>query len=1201
MNINYENIKAAYYRGQNILKIYSGSTMEWEYETEPMEQTTSQIWYNSISGDVVEPYAASAIGTLVSNTAYETKCVLEFSGDVTTIGANAFSGCTDLEYVSLPISATSIGANAFDGCSSLDGIYMPSVESIGREAFKDCGFSSFTISSAVTAITADAFKGVEMKSFNYLGTKAQWSGITSGDFWDEETWMTSVVHCSDGDIELFPHNYANDYLTLVAKSGGTFQFSGSTSGDTANTISYSTDSGATWSTPAQVVSVNVNSGDTIMWKGEMTPNSYYGIGSFLNGGTATFDVQGNLMSLLYGDNFIGQTSLSGKNYILAYLFRSSKVVNASNLILPSTTLSNYCYCSMFQDCTSLTTAPELIATTLTQNCYDYMFKNCTSLVQAPELPATTLANYCYEGMFNGCSSLTTAPSVLPATTLTQNCYSNMFQGCRSLTTAPELPATTLTYACYESMFRECYNLNYIKMLATDISASYSLRGWVNFVQTESGTFIKNASMTSLPTGNNGIPTGWNVYDDGSKVLDYLTLVARESGTLSFSGTSTANTISYSTDSGATWSTPAQEVSVNVNSGDTVLWKGNMTPNGNGIGRFNASTASFDAEGNAMSLLYGDNFIGQTSLSGKNNAFKVLFHTTNIINAENLSLPATTLAKDCYNNMFGRCYYLITTPQLPATTLATSCYNYMFYDCDSLTTAPQLPATTLVEGCYNNMFISCSGLITAPSLPATTLAKDCYQHMFSGCTSLTTAPQLPATTLAQGCYVEMFKGCTSLTIAPSLPATTLAEGCYNNMFCGCASLTTAPSVLPSTALTEHCYQEMFNGCTSLTTAPELPATTLTDYCYSNMFRNCTSLTTAPQLQATTLTDYCYSYMFYGCSSLNYIKMLATDISADACLSSWVGNVANSGTFVKHASMTSLPTGDSGIPTGWTVQDDAPSPSHDYSQDYFTIVAKDDGDITLYISTYQDSNDDEQVFDIQYSTDNGSNWASVESYNDDGVWAANISVNSGDTILIKCDATSVINENMGGGSILQIPYSPAIDVQGNIMSLIYGDNFTGQTSLIYGQYDTSFNFEGMFGYNGDLQNAENLILPATTLVDECYFDMFYECTSLTTAPELPATTLADRCYSEMFANCTSLTTAPDLSATTLAGNCYEYMFNGCSSLNYIKMLATSFDPESMCFDEWVGGVAATGTFVKNASMTSLPSGNSGIPSGWTVENA
>ena len=47
------------------------------------------------------------------------------------------------------------------------------------------------------------------------------------------------------------------------------------------------------------------------------------------------------------------------------------------------------------------------------------------------------------------------------------------------------------------------------------------------------------------------------------------------------------------------------------------------------------------------------------------------------------------------------------------------------------------------------------------------------------------------------------------------------------------------------------------------------------------------------------------------------MLATDVSASGCLFWWVYGVASSGTFVKQAS-TTLPTGWSGIPDGWTVE-------------------------------------------------------------------------------------------------------------------------------------------------------------------------------------------------------------------------------------------------------------------------------------------
>ena len=128
----------------------------------------------------------------------------------------------------------------------------------------------------------------------------------------------------------------------------------------------------------------------------------------------------------------------------------------------------------------------------------------------------------------------------------------------------------------------------------------------------------------------------------------------------------------------------------------------------------------------------------------------------------------------------------------------------------------------------------------------------------------------------------------------------------------------------------------------------------------------------------------------------------------------------------------------------------------------------------------------------------------------------------------------------------------------------------------------------------------ILPATKLTTNCYAHMFRNCPLLTTSPILPATTLANYCYANMFRDCTSLTTAPELPATTLTSNCYNSMLSGCTKLNYIKCLATNISAAN-CTSNWVNGVAATGTFVKAASMTGWTTGVNGIPSDWTVQDA
>ena len=460
--------------------------------------------------------------------------------------------------------------------------------------------------------------------------------------------------------------------------------------------------------------------------------------------------------------------------------------------------------------------------------------------------------------------------------------------------------------------------------------------------TEYEGFVSGGTMVK-PNVSHCVQENEVHYNPRTWADEYFTTVARENGTISFNilknmGTDMITSISYSTDNGETWTATNNTdnksehlaITVNVNEGDKVLWKGDAAQlgyldedeYGDNVGSFFSSTCEFDAQGNVMSLLYGDDFKGKTTIEN-DYTFASLFSnfdkvkTCEVVNAKNLSLPATTLASYCYQYMFHGCTSLTTAPELPATTLASYCYTGMFYGCTSLTSAPELPATTLASYCYHRMLEDCTSLTTAPALPATTLASYCYQYMFQGCTSLTVAPELPATTLASYCYTGMFYGCTSLTVAPELPATTLAQYCYYNMFHGCTSLTTAPE-LPATTLAGSCYRYMFYGCTNLTAAPELPVTTLAEDCYRQMFSGCTSLTTAPELPATTLAERCYSQMFDNCPNLNYIKAMFTTVPSTTYTQRWVNGVASSGTFVKNAAATWKVKGANGIPTGWTVE-------------------------------------------------------------------------------------------------------------------------------------------------------------------------------------------------------------------------------------------------------------------------------------------
>lgn len=278
-------------------------------------------------------------------------------------------------------------------------------------------------------------------------------------------------------------DYRKVPLTFEIISGGTIGFTS----PIGVTIEYSADNGQTW---GAFSNIEVEAGDKIMFRGTRrtaTGGSNDKASNFTATNGAKFNIVGNINSLLNKTNYTGITNLSSYGqYTFLHLFAGlNGLVSAENLVLPATTLALSCYKWMFQGCTNLTKAPTT-------------------------LPATTLVQYCYQNMFDGCTSLTTAP-VLPATTLIQSCYESMFNGCKSLTTAPELPATTLKQSCYESMFQGCTSLNYIKCRATDISAKYCTFWWVKGVAS-SGTFVKNANMSSWARGTSGIPNGWTVID-----------------------------------------------------------------------------------------------------------------------------------------------------------------------------------------------------------------------------------------------------------------------------------------------------------------------------------------------------------------------------------------------------------------------------------------------------------------------------------------------------------------------------------------------------------------------------------------------------------------------------------------------------------------------------------------------------------------
>ena len=166
-------------------------------------------------------------------------------------------------------------------------------------------------------------------------------------------------------------------------------------------------------------------------------------------------------------------------------------------------------------------------------------------------------------------------------------------------------------------------------------------------------------------------------------------------------------VQYSTD-GTNWTTYGENNQWDItlaNVGDKVMFRGIGEP-------YNQSEITCTKDcyvyGNVMSLVtdYSANanaFATNTALTTANTFYNLFNGCVGLTSAENLILPATTLASNCYENMFQGCMYLTTAPELPATSLANYCYIEMFAGCTNLETASELSAATLADYCCKSMF------------------------------------------------------------------------------------------------------------------------------------------------------------------------------------------------------------------------------------------------------------------------------------------------------------------------------------------------------------------------------------------------------------------------------------------------------------------------------------------------------------------
>ena len=756
-------------------------------------------------------------------------------------------------------------------------------------------------------------------------------------------------------------SYITEYFTIEALEDGL------TASLSTNTCEYSLD-GNTWKNLSAAVNTPaVNTGEKIYFRGNLTSKSTFTISKKCN-------VKGNIMSLLHGDDFVGQTDLTGRHYAFNKLFYNCiNIVDASNLILPATTLANYCCQGMFYGCTSLTTAPKVLPATTADStsCYDHMFYGCTSLTTAPELSATTLGFRCYYHMFDGCTSLTTAPE-LSATRLDYECCSYMFRGCTSLVEAPKLPATKLANYCYSQMFYGCTSLVEAPELPATILADHCyyhmFDGCTSLVEAPKlpATKLVNECYSHMFYGCTSLTT--------APKLPATTLVERCYESMFNGCRKLTNITMLATDENE--SNCLLNWTINVASMGTFIKHPDM----------NLDSLSTGNDGIPSGWTVKDYY---TITSYKNlsiTADNVVWNGTNTI--INWSVICEAIS---YDNQ-------IIEFVLTGNTVSDS-FEHNASDADiireiSFTYMGMTANTTIIQYAYTEGSYSSDYLTFTNTGDDTLLISifdmkigGVYAHSFSidnGDWIEGNMEEEVYAIISPNQSVRFKSNFEPFSIEsaeePSLKVFLIVGVEENNPSCSISgnimSLLYGDAFIDKTDLTGYDYvfcrlfaQSPFGVDSPITDVSNLvlPATTLANYCYSQMFYDCTRLVESPQLLGETLASGCYEGMFEGCNNLNKITMLATDISAPGCLDYWVLNVASNGIFTKHPDMTSLPSGDSGIPNGWTVVDYIESNLITFPI-YLTCEPEISSDDSMTVYKYVFNVDGKQIKNIYFNEDN-----------------------------------------------------------------------------------------------------------------------------------------------------------------------------------------------------------------------------------------
>lgn len=165
----------------------------------------NEIYYTSYQNRVVSPSNTEGLPAIVSNTNVNGKGKIEFASQITSLPGFMFES-TGIQTIMLPDSITTLGDGAFASCSLKSFVCPENVTVISMGIFQDStGLEYVELHSGITRIDNFAFSVSQyghLTSITYKGTMAQWNAITKDTYWKQGASILTVVHCSDGDVNL---------------------------------------------------------------------------------------------------------------------------------------------------------------------------------------------------------------------------------------------------------------------------------------------------------------------------------------------------------------------------------------------------------------------------------------------------------------------------------------------------------------------------------------------------------------------------------------------------------------------------------------------------------------------------------------------------------------------------------------------------------------------------------------------------------------------------------------------------------------------------------------------------------------------------------------------------------------------------------------------------------------------------------------